>query len=304
MKLATLCLTSCTGCHINLLHLHEKFIDILGKVDLVFSPVLVDVKEIQACDVAIIEGSVRNREDYKKLHALREKSRLLISMGTCANYGGITGLGNSYSVSDLLQKTYNSKENTRNPGFQPRTLLVDDVVKVDYYIPGCPPPPEVLSQFFDALFLGKEPPVNLLPVCAECNRSIKGEFSSTIKRTYEEEVDDEECLLQQGFTCLGSVTRAGCGALCTSNGAACLGCRGPTQRMMLEPSHGIFRDLADRRCHYLGISLDESEKQMRPFLKSFYNFSLGSTFLRKKRSERVAEQTYRVNLDKETFGGD
>lgn len=303
MKLATLCLTSCSGCHINLLHLHDKFIDILSTVDMVYSPLLMDIKEPQDCDIAIIEGAIRNEEDVKKVRDMREKAGTIIAMGTCANFGGIAGLGNSYHISDVLEKTYEGSDNTRKPAFQPRTQSIDDVIEVDYYIPGCPPPPEVLSHFFDTFLSGDEPEVNDLPVCAECSRVVRTDFSPEIRRSYEMEVDDEECLLQQGFICLGSVTRAGCGALCTSNGAPCLGCRGPTERIMLEPAHGIFEDLIERRCHYLDISIEESEEQIRPYLKTLYNFNLGSKFMREKKTERVAELTYRINLDEET-GGD
>jgi F420-non-reducing hydrogenase small subunit len=295
-----MCLTSCSGCHINLLHLYDKFIDILKTVDLVYSPLLMDVKKPQECDIAIIEGAIKNREDIENVKALRDKAKILVAMGTCATFGGIAGLGNSFSRDDLITKTY-KKENFWNnsPQMNIRTLPLDEIIKVDYHISGCPPPPDVLRDFFDAILEGKEPVVNDLPVCAECSRKVRDEFSPEITRSYEVELDDEECLLQQGIICLGSVTRAGCGALCTSEGAPCFGCRGPTQRIMLEPSHGIFEDLIMRRCHYLDISPEQSEEEITPYLKTLYSFTLSSSFMREKKSERVAEEVYRINVDEE-----
>ena len=78
MKLATLCLTSCSGCHINLLDLHEALLDLLASNELVYSPVLADMKEPQECDLALVEGSVRNREDVKRIKALRASARILV----------------------------------------------------------------------------------------------------------------------------------------------------------------------------------------------------------------------------------
>lgn len=82
MRLATLCLASCSGCHINLLSLQDEFLDLLAANDLVFSPILMDVKEPQACDLALIEGAVRTEEDAEKLRALRAKAQLLVAMGS------------------------------------------------------------------------------------------------------------------------------------------------------------------------------------------------------------------------------
>ena len=112
MRLATLCLASCSGCHINLLSLQDEFLDLLAANDLVFSPILMDVKEPQACDLALIEGAVRTEEDAEKLRALRAKAQLLVAMGSCAVYGGIVGLGNAYENHELLKPAYENHPET------------------------------------------------------------------------------------------------------------------------------------------------------------------------------------------------
>ena len=138
-----------------------------------------------------------------------------------------------------------------------------------------------------------------LPVCAECGRTVRGEIPLEIKRTYQDPVAPDECLLQQGFMCLGSVTRAGCEAPCTKAGTPCLGCRGPAHRLMVDASHGIFEDWVRRRCHYTKLSPKEVERSLDHLKHTLYLYTLASPFMRMKRSERVAELVYRVNWDRE-----
>lgn len=303
IKLSTLCLASCSGCHINLLHLHDKFLDLLSSTQLVFSPLLMDMKEPQECDIAIVEGGIRNEEDLERIKNLRAKTGTLIAMGTCAVYGGVAGLGNSFSHREILQAVYPAPSLEKNPRLISRMLPIDKAVVVNYYIPGCPPPHELVGMFFDTILKGESPQTNDLPVCAECSRLVKGDFSPEMKRTYETKVDPEECLLQQGFVCMGSVTRAGCSAVCTTSGTPCIGCRGPTHRLLLEATHGIFEDWVRRRCHYLGLSEKEVEKHLKNIKHNFYTFTLSVPFMRQRKTERVAELLYRINWDKEMWHG-
>ncbi len=300
MKLATLCLTSCSGCHINLLDLHEKFLDLLISNELVFSPLLADMKDFTECDVALVEGSIRNLEDVNRIKTLRTRAKVLVSLGTCAVFGGVAGLGNAHAAIELLEEAYpTTNKNGRSPRLLPRVFPIDSVVTVEYYIPGCPPPIEVVSDFLDDLISGKIPKGNDLPVCAECGRLVTTEIPKEIRRIYNHTVHPTECLLQQGFICLGSVTRAGCSALCTKAGVPCMGCRGPSQRLIEEASHGIYEDLVKRRCHYTQLPIKEVERQLEPFRHSLYTYTLAAPFMRTKKSEQVTDWIYRVNWDSE-----
>ena len=176
MKLATLCLTSCSGCHINLLDLHEALLDLLASNELVYSPVLADMKEPQECDLALVEGAIRNQEDVKRIKALRARAKILVSMGTCAVFGGVAGLGNSHSTDELIEEAYpDTQDREHSPVLLPRVFPIDSVVPIDYYLPGCPPPIEVISDFLADLISGKPPRGNDLPVCAECGRLVTAE---------------------------------------------------------------------------------------------------------------------------------
>jgi F420-non-reducing hydrogenase small subunit len=299
MKLATLSLTSCTGCHVALLHLGQDLLDILKGVEVTYATVLADYKSFTPCDIALVEGAVRNQKDIESLKKARENAETLIALGTCAAYGGVAGLGDSSSSDEIYETAYKDKAD-RSPRLTPRLLPVDSYVEVDHYITGCPPPPTVLGNFFEDILAGKKPRVYDLPVCADCPRKVQGPFSEKLKHVHEELPVDDICLLQQGYICLGSVTRAGCNALCTTVGHPCEGCRGPTHKILLNPSHGIYIDLVRRRSHYLDISEAQARRDIDEFIdRNLYKFTLGSPFLRRRNMERISSLLHRVNVDTE-----
>lgn len=303
MKLATLCLSSCSGCHGALLDLGQQFADVLKTVELAFSPVLADVKECPECDVALVEGAVRSEKDVRELKHLRERSKLLVALGTCASFGGICGLGNVHAAKTLLDTAYQIKK-PGVPGMIPRLVPIDEFVAVDYFLPGCPPTEKLLTDFLTALIEGQEPKANDLPVCAECERRVNGAFSRELKLINDAIPEEKTCLLQQGYVCLGSVTRAGCGALCPHVGHPCDGCRGPSHKVLLHPSHGIYIDLVRRRSHYLGISEAEAKRELDAFIgPNLYRFTMGSSLLRRRNMDKVSAFIHRVNVDTEGIPG-
>ncbi|MBW1943935.1 MAG: F420-nonreducing hydrogenase [Deltaproteobacteria bacterium] len=299
MKLAMLSLTSCTGCHVALFHLGQDLMDILKGVEVTYSTVLADFKKFSPCDVVLVEGAVRNRKDVDSLRKAREHSGTLVALGTCSSYGGVAGLGNSMPCIEIYETAYKDGAH-RYPPLMPRLLPLDSYVEVDYYVTGCPPPPQVLSHFFSDLLGGSKHRVYDLPVCADCPRKVKGEFSKKLRHVHERLPEEEVCLLQQGYICLGSVTRAGCGALCPTAGYPCDGCRGPTHKILLNPSHGIYIDLVRRRSHYLDISEDQASRDIDEFIdRGLYKYTLGSPFLRRRNMERISSLLHRVNVDTE-----
>jgi len=106
LKISTIPLDSCCGCHMALVNLGTELLDILAANVLVFSPVLMDKKSIQPCTVALVEGGVRNHENAENLKELREKADILIALGTCASFGGISGMGSAFTTLELLSNAY------------------------------------------------------------------------------------------------------------------------------------------------------------------------------------------------------
>jgi NAD-reducing hydrogenase small subunit len=168
-RLATVWLGGCSGCHMSFLDLDEFLLELAQKVDLVFSPIL-DVKEYPpGVDLCLVEGAVCNEEHVEMVHKIRERTRLVISFGDCAVTGNVTairnqlGLGNAENV---LQKAYleNADLNQQipnEPGIVPalleRVMPVHEVIHVDYFLPGCPPPAPRIKSFVAQLLEGKEP---------------------------------------------------------------------------------------------------------------------------------------------------
>ena len=297
MKVSTVCLSSCCGCHMALVNLGEALLKPLSTGELTFSPVLMDAKKVVECDVALVEGGVRTEENIQFLNELRESSKVVIALGTCASFGGIPGLGSAYATMDLLRAAYTATYNPENSTLlAPREEPIDSYAYVDYFIPGCPPPLSILGSALTHLLNGQEPPRVDLPVCAECSRIANSEVQREIKRTLNTVPEKEECLLSQGYICLGSVSRGGCEAPCTQVGVPCLGCRGPIDRVFTEPTHGILYDLVRRTSHFTGMSEKEVEEKLDDVLHTFYAFTLPVKEIRKKDRENTRALIHRIEV--------
>ncbi|MGA3266930.1 MAG: oxidoreductase [Verrucomicrobiota bacterium] len=169
LKIATVWLGGCSGCHMSFLDLDEFLMELAGKIDLVYSPV-VDVKEYpHNVDVCLIEGAVCNEDNLGILHKIRQRTRVLVAFGDCAVTGNVPairnqlGLGNGESV---LQRAY--IENAQNnpgvpkadgivPALLKRVLPVHQAVYVEYFLPGCPPPAGRIKTLLTQLLNGQTP---------------------------------------------------------------------------------------------------------------------------------------------------
>jgi F420-non-reducing hydrogenase small subunit len=264
-KVAFYWCASCGGCEEAVVDLAERLLDVVAAVDIVFWPVALDYKrtDIEALPdgsllASFINGAVRSSEQEEMAHLLRAKSQIVVAFGACAQLGGIPGLANLSSLRDLLEQVYFDAPSTVNPErLLPQELAqtngttlqlpvlsrtarpLDRVVEVDYYIPGCAPTPDVIMGAVQAL-LGGNPPSRgsvLAPdraLCEECPRKdTKPEklLLRAFKRPSLAPIDSTECLLAQGFACLGPATRGGCGALCLQGNMPCSGCFGPASRV-------------------------------------------------------------------------
>jgi F420-non-reducing hydrogenase small subunit len=256
---------SCGGCEEAVVDLAEDILGVVEAVEIVFWPVAMDFKKSdvealpdQGIVATFLNGAIRTSEQEEMAHLLRRKSQFLIAYGACAHLGGIPGLANQFDREDILRWVYETGPTTVNdakvrpqpeftdsgrvlnlPRFHDRVRALDQVVDVDYYLPGCPPTPKLTKAAVGALLSGKLPPKGsvLAPdiaLCDECPRkaSKPADLSFTeFKRPHQKLLDPEKCLLAQNVVCLGPATRGGCEALCINGNMPCSGCFGGTSRV-------------------------------------------------------------------------
>ncbi len=167
VRVATVWLSGCSGCHMSFLDQDEALIDLAHHIKLVYSPIA-DVKVFpENVDVTLVEGAVANEEQQELLKHARERTKILISLGDCAVTGNVTGLRNAWSdsVDAVLNRAYietadlNPQVPTDVPKLLPKALPLHEVVKIDYYIPGCPPPAGLINYVISQLMRGL--PVNM-----------------------------------------------------------------------------------------------------------------------------------------------
>ncbi len=259
LKIAKYWADCCGGCDVSLLDIDAKILDVAKIADIVYWPIAVDGKnkDLEALkpgeiDVGFYNGAVHNSEQEHIAQILREKSKILVAYGTCAWLGGIPSLINFTDRETLFEYVYHlapSNDNPRGVEPQPRTKVpegvlslpvlydkvkrLDEVVEVDYYLPGCPPHYERVAEVIDVIVSGKLPPKGSVvgakdkALCEECPRERKEKRIKEFKRPQFFQDDGKTCLLEQGLVCLGPATRGGCGARCINVNMPCRGCYGP-----------------------------------------------------------------------------
>jgi len=248
-KIAVYWTGSCGGCDVSFLELGVGLLDVLSKVEIVFWPALMDAKRAdleklpaRGIDFALVNGVIRTEENKEMVEILREKSKFLGAYGACAHLGGVPGLANEAG---------NVEEIVFRPGFRPapppggaaedapsallpEALPLEEVVPVDFVVPGCPPPAPLIARFFEAALAGEvyrgQVFASEKALCEECPLSREERRISKILRPHEAQPEPGKCLLDQGMVCLGPVTRGGCGAVCPKAGMPCTGCLGPTPK--------------------------------------------------------------------------
>ncbi|MEW6363508.1 MAG: oxidoreductase [Acidobacteriota bacterium] len=326
-KLAMYWAASCGGCEVSLLNVGEKILMVDRVFDIVFFPCIADFKykDVEALsddhiDLCLFNGAIRSSENQELAELLRRKSRLLVAYGSCAHEGCIPALSNLTTAADTLEAVFVSNFSTANPGgVVPRTTTrvpegdlalpllydtvraLDQIVRVDYYIPGCPPEPpriwEALEVFVDAFVGGAELPAvgsvlgaTDLALCEECPLERNEKRVPRFFRPHEIVPDPKVCLLEQGIVCSGPATRGGCGALCPRAGMGCRGCYGLLQGVV-DQGAGMVAAVAA----VLGVgSPQEEESAIEQTIEratssivdpagTFYRHSLAHSLLRRRR---------------------
>ena len=164
LRMATVWLDGCSGCHMSFLDLDERLLAVADKIDLVYSP-LVDAKVFpENVDLTLVEGAVSNEDDLHKLKIVRSRTRQLVALGDCAVTSNVPGMRNYFSRDELLRRAYlentslnQSIPNEMIPRLLPKSKPVHEIVKVDLFIPGCPPHADALFAALAALLEGRLP---------------------------------------------------------------------------------------------------------------------------------------------------
>jgi NAD-reducing hydrogenase small subunit len=158
VSVATAWLDGCSGCHMSLLDMDERLVELAERIDIVYSP-LVDTKIFpEQVDLALVEGSVSSEDDLEKIHIIRKHTRVLIAMGDCAVTGNVPSMRNPFGYEKVLQHIYLPHAPREIvPQLLPRVLPVHQVVAVDAFLPGCPPPADAIYFALTELLAGRMP---------------------------------------------------------------------------------------------------------------------------------------------------
>jgi coenzyme F420-reducing hydrogenase gamma subunit len=204
-KVAFFDFACCEGCQLQVANMGEMLLDVLGAIDVVEFREVMSEKWDQDYDVAIVEGSITTPHAVEKIKKIRERSKVLIAYGSCATIGGVNGMKNNFKLDDIRREVYGKDAKY----FETQeTRAVHQVVKVDYFVNGCPVYIPEFVKVLKSVLAGLPYAVPDYSVCVECK------------------LNENVCHYQKGISCLGPITRAGCNSWCINNGNICYGCRG------------------------------------------------------------------------------
>ena len=281
IRVAMLSLGTCAGCSAVLLD-DAILARVLEMAEIHYAPMLIDQDSIPEADLVLIDGVVRLKEDQEKLEEARARSRRVAAWGSCAAFGGIPAEANRFELEDLITETFGQAADlfayylSGEQGVEQRTyqekgiaLLrkagkLDDYVKVDYYLPGCPPTPAMLLGLLGEL-TGQESGKAQAVVCGQCGRKPTRATPAGLGAFPQGGEDPTACFNSLGVFCLGFMTQGGCEAICLAGGLPCWACRGPAKIALKKMAEGdsfeevVVQGIA-RRC-----KLDED--QVRPVVR-------------------------------------
>ncbi|MDX1687745.1 MAG: F420-nonreducing hydrogenase [Candidatus Promineifilaceae bacterium] len=323
-KLAMYWAASCGGCEISFLNIGLRLLDVDEAFDVVFLPCVADFKvdDVRGydngyIDLCLFNGAIRNSENEAMAHLLREKSKIMVAFGSCAYEGCIPALANLTTQEATLRAIYLDNPSTDNADAvlpQPRTAVaegelelpelyetvksLDQVVEVDYTIPGCPPEATQIWAVLQAVIDGVELPptgtilgADRLALCEECPLTRDVKKIDRFYRPHEKIPEPDVCLLEQGLLCMGPATRAGCGALCPQVGMGCRGCYGPLDgvedqgaRMLSAVASVMDVGQSTDGEAALERKIQEAVDTLADPAGTFYRFSMAHSLLRRART--------------------
>ena len=282
--------SDCWGCHQSLLNAHIGLLQILPALEIVYWPAVVDFKydSLKARGngeilVGFVEGSLRTKEDIEGTKLMREKCALIIAFGSCSCYGSVHGLANQWNKDNLIKRKFSDVESIADgsggeptqhmPGFTDKIVPIDEIIRVDAYLAGCPPRTEQIVSAV-LFLLGQKPfPMNELSLCNDCD------------------IKNEGCLLEKGILCFGPITSIGWSLKCPNNGNACVGCMGPSKTVSVKA------EKLNSMTKNLGAISSGDKKNLYEFLSLFLNvplmagFDLAGDILKQVKKKGTAETT-------------
>jgi sulfhydrogenase subunit delta len=229
MKVGIVKLTSCMGCEVEIMK-NREFFELRDKIDFAYFPIVKKGEVDKSFDVIFCEGAVSSEEELQLIKNIREKTKILIALGTCAVTGGISAQRNYLTNQQQIVSKYKLTE---------KAFPLEKVVKIDYKIRGCPIIGDEFYQVLKDISAGKTLKEMNFPVCIECKQL------------------ERECLLKKGIMCAGPIIQGGCKAICPLNFVGCKGCRGFIKDAEIE---SWARDLEK-----YGIRKDEAEEILKIF---------------------------------------
>ena len=316
-KLALYWAAACGGCDVAVLDTNEKILDIANLVDIVFWPIAVDFKyhhvramANKSIDLCLFNGAIRSSEQEEIAKLLREKSKVMVAFGACACFGGIPALANFTSRADIFERVYqeapsNSNEQKTVPLLKTKVtegelelpelfdtvLTLEQVVPVEYFVPGCPPPVDLILKLVDLYATGKLPPAGAIiasdkTLCDECDRIKEEKKITRFYRPHEIITDPKKCLLEQGIICCGPATRGGCGMRCIKANMPCRGCFGPPAGVADQGA----KMLSAIASIYQGDGTEAINKMLEEVVDpagTFYRFGMADSMLKRKRLQKT-----------------
>ncbi len=315
-KLAIYWSAACGGCDIAILDTNEKLLEIANLCDIIFWPIAADFKyhhvkalAAKSIDLCLFNGAVRNTEQEELAKVLREKSKVLVAFGACACLGGIPALANFTTRDAIMQRAYIEIDSNANdtktlpqtktkvnegdlelPELYDTVKTLAQVVPVEYYVPGCPPPVDLILKLVDLYTTGKMPKVGSIiasdkTCCDDCDRTKEQKKVTKFYRPHEIITDPKKCLLEQGIICCGPATRSGCGMRCVKANMPCRGCFGPPEGVTDQGA----KMLSAIASIYQGETPEEINKMLEEVVDpagTFYRFGMADSMLKRKRLQK------------------
>ena len=232
-KIAVFDFTGCEGCGLQLANKEETLGAFLDAIE------VVNFREVSSYkgedyEVALIDGAISRPDEIERIKVIRKQAKTLVALGSCASFGGVSKLKNAYDLDEANREVYGDCPKETMP-----VMAIDEVVRVDLKILGCPPTKDEIERAVQHLVWDLPLPSYVYPVCLQC------------KQRY------TVCRFDMGELCLGPITLAGCNAPCPAGGLGCWGCRGRAK----DPNFEEFFTLAEEK----GFSEEEVNERLAFF---------------------------------------